>query len=183
MKKKNAVSVARNPQATLNELIKSQPEGGEIPLTKFARASGLGNEEALDFLRTATGGCYVEGRRGHKSRFLHGEAFDKFRHQEEIRREWRKKQGLPPNALPTTNGRRSIARVSQKTITGRKVGRPLGSRNTPKTITPAPAPAKTVITREPTNGDHLNVGKFSLEVDINGQKATLPLTLDLVPTA
>jgi hypothetical protein len=164
---KSEKSVARNPQAILNEMMKTQPEGGEITLDQFARKAGITRLDAVEFLQSATGGCFVIGRRGHRSRFLHGIAFDKFRQQEETRREWRKKNGLPPNALPTTNGRRSFARV----------GRPLGSRNKPHVT-----PVRATIVNEPANGDHLNVGRFSLEVDINGQKAVLPLTVELVPT-
>jgi hypothetical protein len=164
MKKMNAV--ARTPQQVLNELIKEQSNGGEITLDAFARKAGIDRIEAMNFLQTANGGCFVIGRRGHKSRFLHGEAFDKFRHQEEIRREWRKKQGLPPNALPTLNGRRTVARR----------GRPITRK--PAAVTPSPV----VTTVEATKtGEHLNVGSFSLQVDINGQKATLPLTVELVP--
>lgn len=175
--KKNAVVVntkkagARNPQQALNELMNSQPQGGEITLETFARRAGLDRLSATEFLQTATGGCFVIGRRGHKSRFLHGEAFDRFRHQEEIRREWRKKQGMAPNALPTLNGRRQVA--------ARRPGRPIGSgkRNVPSST---PSPIHTSV-KANGGGEHLNVGSFSLQVDINGQKATLPLTVELVP--
>lgn len=88
---------------TLNQLMKASKDG-IITLDTFARKAGTDRIEAMEYLKQARGGWFVIGRKGHKSRFLFGAAFDDFKHSEELRSEWRKKNGYAPNVIPTLKG-------------------------------------------------------------------------------
>ena len=86
----------------------------------------------------------IVGRRGHPTRFVFGEALDKWVHQEEIRRQWRIRNnrnpetGTPLSDTPKRRGRPpgSTKRITNNTTvsddnTGRGRGRPPGSKNKP----------------------------------------------------
>lgn len=99
----------------------NKSKDGTIPLDKFIRSFPTAlRSGCVEFLRKAHGGAFIEGRRGHPSRFVFGEAHDHWKHQEEIRREWRIRNGKNPE----TGG------PLHSTRRGRPVGRPMGSSKT-----------------------------------------------------
>lgn len=55
-------------------------------------------EEIVDFLKglPKSKGDFIAGRRGHPSRFVFGDAQEKWNHMEVVRAEWRKRNGLNP---------------------------------------------------------------------------------------
>lgn len=80
----------------LQELMNKNVKTGIITLDKFRRATGETVEDCVNFLKTVSKGDYVAGRRGHPSRFVFGDTFNKWVHQEAIRAEWRVRNGRDP---------------------------------------------------------------------------------------
>jgi hypothetical protein len=63
-----------------------------------ARFPKIATEEIVDFLKglPKAKGDFIAGRRGHPSRFVFGDAQEKWNHMEVVRAEWRKRNGLNP---------------------------------------------------------------------------------------
>ena len=71
-------------------------DSGVITLSDFVKATDLPVEDRIEFLKSVTGGDFIEGRQGHPSRFVFGKALEKWKHKEAYRREWRIKNGRDP---------------------------------------------------------------------------------------
>lgn len=120
--KARSPKVLTNHQRIVNtfKVLTQNNEEGIITVDDMAvrlTPKGVELSEIVEFLRSApkSQGDFIEGRRGHPSRFVFGEAFDKWKYQEARRVEWRKANGLNPlTGGPLKPGRR---------------GRPLGSKN------------------------------------------------------
>lgn len=63
-----------------------------------ARFPKMPVDEIVDFLKglPKSKGDFIAGRRGHPSRFVFGDAQEKWNHMEVVRAEWRKRNGLNP---------------------------------------------------------------------------------------
>lgn len=63
-----------------------------------ARLPRIPVEEIVDFLKglPKSKGDFIAGRRGHPSRFVFGDAQERWNHSEVVRAEWRKRNGLNP---------------------------------------------------------------------------------------
>ncbi len=98
-------------QKVLQDLMKNNPEQTVTVDDMVDRLPKINPTDIELFMQTAPGGDFIAGRRGHPSRFVFGEALEKWRHQEEIRAEWRKRNGFTP-----TGGRRQT-RVGRPSVT------------------------------------------------------------------
>lgn len=112
-------------RSALENLIQNA-SGEEITIDKFYSAvrkqmPGVERLTCINFLRNAPGGWFVAGRRGHKSRFLFGQAFEDYRASELRRREWRRANGIADNVIPTLRGKKSDSAVKSKDTTGKRV--------------------------------------------------------------
>lgn len=99
--KRNAKTLVVGQKPTIYHQVLSKlmnkSKDGVITLEKFTKAFPAAlRSGCVDFLRKAHGGDFIEGRRGHPSRFVFGEALEHWNHQEEIRREWRIRNGKNP---------------------------------------------------------------------------------------
>jgi len=114
----------------------NKSKDGIITLEKFTRAFPAAlRSGCVGFLRAASGGDFIEGRRGHPSRFVFGEALDRWNHQEEVRREWRIRNHKNPDTggpiRPGRRGRPSVGRPSVETSrSGRILSVTVGNRTT-----------------------------------------------------
>lgn len=85
-------------QDVIKDLKKSSPDGGEINLDDFCKK--LPNEnrwEVVAALRQATGGVFVTGRRGLKSRFVFGDKAESIAESISQRRAYRKNRSGETN--------------------------------------------------------------------------------------
>ncbi len=91
---------------TLRSLMRNN-NAGTVTLDQMVKKTGVDRSEVTEFLQNVDGGTFIAGRRGHPSRFVFGEALEKWNHQEEIRREWRITNGRNPETgtLLQTNRR------------------------------------------------------------------------------
>lgn len=106
----------------LRRLMESR-EDGVITLELFNKHLPLHMKgpDAVEFLQNSPKGDFIVGRQGHPSRFVFGEALEKWNHQEDVRSEWRKRNGRDPET----------GRLLHRDTTVRR-GRPPGSTNAPK---------------------------------------------------
>ena len=80
----------------LKSLIETHESLGIITLKEFIKQTDCPPQVAVDFLRKTRKGDFIEGRRGHPSRFVFGEAQEKWIYQELRRAEWRERNGRDP---------------------------------------------------------------------------------------
>lgn len=81
---------------TLVGLMEKHHNDQTITLGEVIRRSGQPVQDVIDFLKNSKQGDFIAGRRGHPSRFVFGDAQEKWEHSEEIRREWRIRNGRNP---------------------------------------------------------------------------------------
>lgn len=143
-----------NLNQVLRILMKDNRDEGVITLSEFIEQIPDANQlGVMEFLKNSPQGDFIAGRRGHPSRFVFGEAQEKWKHSEAIRRQWRIDNGRNPE----TGG----------PLHSRGPGRPLGSKNR-ATIQPIRV----------TGG---KTDRLSLQVTIGDQTTRLPLKMELVP--
>jgi|SRR5579862_7430508 len=115
---------------TLGVLMRKNADTQTVTLDEFMeRHPKIPVEEMIDFLDglPKTKGDFIAGRRGHPSRYVFGEAHQKWLHMEVVRAEWRKRNGLNPATggplKPQRRGRKP-ADLSEEVATAvRKGGR------------------------------------------------------------
>lgn len=119
---------------SLESLMETQKDE-MIPLNKFHKAvtkviPGIQIGTSINFLRHAPGGWFVEGRRGHPSRFVFGQAFEDYRKSELRRREWRRENNMPDNVIPHLRGGKfRVVEEDEDTNMGKsRRGRPAKAR-------------------------------------------------------
>lgn len=101
---------------SLQILMKRSGELETVTLDEMvARHPKIATEEIVDFLKglPKSKGDFIAGRRGHPSRFVFGDAQERWNHMEVVRAEWRKRNGLNPATggplHPQPRGRKAIA--------------------------------------------------------------------------
>lgn len=139
-----------------NTLMKNNEEE-TIELDEMCdRLPGVDRMEVQTFMEKQPGGDFIAGRRGHSSRFVYGAALAKWKHQEEIRREWRIRNNMDPKTGTPLNNKATVV------------------RRTPRTVTP---PAKTVKPTAPTTDEITQ--ELNLKVTIGDQEVSIPLKMEL----
>jgi hypothetical protein len=149
-------------------------------------APGISEEVILGFMESKMGAhaSFISGRRGHSTRIVMGPALEAWRHSEQLRAEWRKKNGKTPTGAQKNGRGRGRPRGSQAMTVHAPVvssvtrgpGRPKGSKNTTKIET---RPVRARI--EQGEGDTL--ANLNLRITVGDNETVLPLKVDLVPAA
>lgn len=172
--KKNAKSTkSTNLNQVLSDLMESKQTSGVITFTNFCRrVPDADKEGCLNFLQSSNKGSFVVGRRGHPSRFVFGAAEEKWKHQELVRADWRKRQGLPERQfhhdLIKSFGR-NLPEIQRRERKRRGPGRPKINMGVQR------GPGRPSL-KEKASGKQ----DMSLAVTVAGKKTTIPLSLELI---
>ena len=111
-------------KSTLNQILKDlmlkRVSVGVITLKEFINKTGCSISAAVEFLKGKNTGDFINGRQGHPSRFVFGEAQEKWIHQEVIRADWRKTNGRDPITgtllKPVKSAARQVVKGAQRMI-------------------------------------------------------------------
>lgn len=110
---------------TLVGLMEKHHNDQTITLGEVIRRSGQPAQDVIDFLKNSKQGDFIAGRRGHPSRFVFGDAQEKWEHSEEIRREWRIRNGRNPLTGTLIRSRPDNGRRSHVNLGSSNRGRPI----------------------------------------------------------